>query len=522
MIPTSEGISAKSREASTFHRRTFIAAAVFLFSITVAFHLGVTKWGWRLYRDQHIGTALEYAKGNIDLLRPMIVGFNANENPTPQELPLWQALAAVLFKSFGTWYGWAGVASLLFAAAAIWPLYQMAKASAGEQVAWWTVLFFSAQPLWFVYSGRGGTDGSCLSITIWFLFFADRLVRTGKWWWALPAALFGALSALTKAPFFFCAGLVSFFLLLSYARRCMARWVMLAGVGLFAVVMFKLWTNYTDATVAKSLFPFVDLRVSGGEGGGTSMKWWYFGDMKYRLSPANWIKGGWRFMNGTLGSFCLMGLLVWAAVKSRNVLGRVWLLAGFLTTLVFTHLVLHHQHYYLMVSPAVALLCGVAMERLAGRFELTPRAGSLMIFGVVGLLLLATLQGVVGLKTSLASDRFPLKMAALIQAHTTSQDKLLIQGGGWGGEVLILSDRRGLSIWNTGLLDQTENLSQLKELGYTKLVMISESPMLHAVQAGNPGAAERARGSYREYLTETPKTWRTLLETEDILIKQLP
>ena len=92
--------------------RLLIAAAALCFALVAAFHLLSAKAGHPHYRDQHIGTALEYAKGRIDLLRPVVVGFNAADTPTPLELPVWQALAAVVFKMIGPWWGWANVVSL--------------------------------------------------------------------------------------------------------------------------------------------------------------------------------------------------------------------------------------------------------------------------------------------------------------------------------------------------------------------------------------------------------------------------
>lgn len=522
--------SAKQSEAETQvdpmpgrERRVFLLAVVIVFLVTVAFHLVGAKKGWHNYRDQHIGAALEYAKGRIDLLRPMVVGFNAGQTPTLQELPLWQALAGGLLKTFGLWFGWANVASLLFAAATIWPVYQLAKASAGERAAWWTLLFFLTQPLIFYMSGRGGVDGSCLTFTIWFVYFADRLVRTGEARWLAPAAVFAALSAVTKAPFFFCAGLTCFFLLLVHGRRSLARWAMLVGVGVFAVVMFKLWTHHCDAVMAKAEFPLVDLRISAGADGGEFFRYWLFGDLKYRLNPANWVKGGWRFLVVETGSFALSGLLIWGLFRSRNRLGQLWMLAGLLTTLVFTPLVLHHSHYYLMFSPAVALLCGVAAERLeravsGGRYG---TSGWVILVATL-VLFSATIQGLIAMRISLDADPYPDRMAAIIQKHTRPEEKFLIHGGGWGGHVLLLAERNGLSIWNTEFLENPENLARIQELGYTKLVMISTSPLLTAIVQTNPGQADLQRVTYHGAMTTVVKNWRSLLETEDILILEIP
>ena len=508
------------------NRRVFLAAVIILYLITAAFHIAAASKGWRIYRDQHICTALEYAKGNIDLMNPVVVGFNANNTPTPQEFPFWQATAAVLFKLFGLSFVWANVASLLIAATTIWPVFQLAKSSAGERAAWWTLLFFLSQPLIFYMSGRGGTDASCLTITVWFMYFADRMIRSGDWRWFVPAAAFGALSAITKAPFFFCAGLACFFLLLLHGKRSVVRWGMLAGVGVFAVLVFKLWSHHTDAVVANAEFPLVDLRVSAGEDGGKFMRDWLFGDMQYRLNPANWIKGGWRVMNSQFGSFALLGFLAWGLFRSKNRLGQFWLLAGFLTTLVFTHLVLHHSHYYLMISPAVALLCGVAAERLEQKLGCVGSERNASAWIVIGgslvLLLLSTLQGLIGMKLSLDGDPYPGRMASVIRSQTQPGDKLLIQGGGWGGHLLFLSDRKGLSIWTTEFLEKPENLTRIKELGFTKLVMVSSSPMLAAVQQTNPGQSDTRRDSYRKCMTDVVNAWPTLMETEDVLIKEIP
>ncbi len=500
----------------------FATAAVALVAVTVGYHLLAAKAGWTDYRDQHLGTALEYAKGRIDLMRPVIVGFNAGNTPTPQELPLWQATAALLFKLFGPWFGWANVASLLYGMATLWPLYQLARAHAGEAAAWWTLLFFLAQPLVVRFSGLGGTDGSCLTFMVWFVYFADGMLRTGQVRWFWPAAVFGALSAVTKAPFFFCAGLATFFLLLAQGRRSARRWAMLAGAGAIATGVFMLWNRYRYPVMARAEFPFVDLLVSGGADSGESMRQWYFGDWHYRLNPANWLKGGWRFLNADLGSFALAGPLLWGLVRSKCALGRLWFLAGLTTTLVFTHLVLHHHNYYLMFSPAVALLCGVAAQRLQARLGPTrPAASVLAIWSACGVLLLCMVQGLIGLKVVLDADPYPHRIAQLIRQHTSADDKLLIQGGGWG-EQLILSGRQGLCIWTTEFLEKPENLARIRQLGFTKLVMISESPLLAALQQTNPRQADRPRDTYPQYLTPVAKSWKTDLETEDILIKDIP
>ena len=113
-------------------------------------------------------------------------------------------------------------------------------------------------------------------------------------------------------------------------------------------------------------------------------------------------------------------------------------------------------------------------------------------------------------------------VAGIIDEHTNSQDKLLIEGRDWGGEIFFLSQRRGLTIDDTKLLEDPNVLNRLSSLGYTKLVMISESPLLHALQVIDPGNLERKRISYRSALTAVAEPWNIVFQSDDVLIKELP
>jgi hypothetical protein len=176
-----------------------------------------------------------------------------------------------------------------------------------------------------------------------------------------------------------------------------------------------------------------------------------------------------------------------------------------------------------MFSPSVAMLFAVAILRLDEALRVNSWGRQLMFCAGAALVLgLSCVQGLITMKMVLMCDPYPRRIAQIIRDHTTPTDKLLVQGDGWGGEQLIRTDRQGLCIWNTGFLEDPRNLERIRELGFTKLVMISESPLLAALQQINPGQAERPRQTYRQAATPVVKNWRTLLETEDILIKEIP
>ena len=506
------------RPNASAHNSDLKACLGLLVAATVLFHVGTALMGHGRFRDIHLGTALHYARTQFDLAHTIIVGFNATNTPTIQELPVWQALAGLAFKCLGGWWGWANLVSLLLFLPCLYPLYQIARMGLGERESWWVLIFFLAQPLIFLEAGEASPDGMSLAASVWFLYFSLKLLREPGWKWLLPAALLGCLAAVFKLPFFMAAGLAAALVLLKEHGVCRRRLALLGAAGGLSAAFFLLWTHYTDAAQAGAEFPLVDLRV----GHGSTMMFWYFGDLKYRLSPVIWLKGGLRIFTALLGSFSLAGLVLlgWR-VKPGNPAAKAILLGAVLTTLVFFHLVLHHWHYYLMYAPAVALLCASGWSLVEAKF--TPPSGrSGWLTVLAGLLMVLSLgQGLVGMK-ALTFDNYTPKMCTFIRQYTTSADKLVVIGGGWGGEELIRTDRQGLSAWTAKIFDRPEDLARLKALGFDKVVLLSQSPFLNAIQIVNPGQTDIPRQTYHDLLTPRVEGWPTLFQTDDILIKSIP
>jgi hypothetical protein len=502
--------------------RSVAVLATGLFLLMAVFHLGNALVGYSYFRDIHLGTALEYASGRIDLLRPMIVGFNATDTPTAQELPLWQAAAGLAFKLAGSrWFGWANLTSLLLFGTCLWPLLRLAQEYLGARGGWWALVFFLAQPLIVVEGGQAGTDGFALATEIWFLYCASRLVSTAQWRWWAPAALFGCLAAVSKLPFFMAAGLGVCFLLLSSPEQSKSwrAWLLLSSAGLVSAVVFVVWTKYTDYLLSLAVFPYVELRVGQNQ----DMVRFYFGDWHYRLSPLRWGQGAWRALNCTMGSFALVFLPLAGLFAKNSRLAKCLLWGGFVTVLVFTSLVLVHRHYYLMICPAVAILSAAGMVRLE---QLLPEGLTRSLAFTAGtgvVLVLTVVQGLMGIK-ALGYDPYRKEIVGLLRQHTKPADKLVILGGGWGGYELFASERKGLSVQMPETLTRLcagENLRRLQSLGFNRLVMLSESRQLAAVQTANPGARHQ-RGKYPASVSSAVDAWPVVFQNEDIIIKEIP
>jgi 4-amino-4-deoxy-L-arabinose transferase-like glycosyltransferase len=499
------------------------AAPIFLAAVLavgiIIFHLSYAWTGFSLYRDQHLGTALVYARGTIDLLRPVIIGFNASGTPTPLEFPLWQAAASLPLRWLGEWFGWANIISLLFFATAFYPVFKLGESLGGKNIGWWTVALLLTQPLVWIQAGQAGTDGLAFAAAVWFFYCGYRVLSEGQWWWTAATSATGALAATQKLPFMIAAGIGLGLLLLLRHWRELTAWIALAVSGIFTVVIFMLWTKHTDACLALAEFPLVDLRISHNPG----MVFWYFGDWSYRLNPANWIRGGWRAMNALFGSFILIAapLLVFGLRRAR--IEPVALLVGALVvTLIFSQLVLQHQNYFLMYSLPLALLlapaASAAWSTVSREWRLPQQ---LLIALLVFAMLASTLQGLFGME-ALFRDPYHRSAAARLAKLTDPEDRLLVVEGGWGGNYLLLSDRKGLSIRNTVFLEEDHNLERLRSLGFNKLVLVRESPLLAALQQNNPGNEGYRRKTYDGALTDSARQWTTLYEDEDMAIKQLP
>src|SRR2546423_6784135 len=122
-------------------------------------------------------------------------------------------------------------------------------------------------------------------------------------------------------------------------HRNKPRALLFLGVAALALaIAFLAWSRYTNYCYSQAELPLVDLHMTNSE----TFRW-FFGDLKYRLSPGVWGKGAWRIFTAHFGSFALGALFFLSFfLKGQSRLARWWLLGGLLTTFIFFLLVLHH------------------------------------------------------------------------------------------------------------------------------------------------------------------------------------
>ena len=503
-----------SSSKSRYHDLQLLLGLVLL--ATIGFHLFLALSDRAIGRDQHLGTALLYAKNGIDLLNPVILGANANGAPTPLEFPLWQALTGLLMKCFGTWHGWGNVVSLLFHVSSLWPVFHLARRLFSPRCAWWALVLYSAQPLTFLYGGYASTDGMSAYLAVWFIYLVAEMLETKSWRWWAAATVVGTLSATTKAPFFFVMGLTAFFWLLQGHRNSGRAWLQLSTAGAISVIAFVAWNQHCNRCYAAGEMPVMDLRV----GQGTEIMKWWLGDLAARLSMRSWARGAWRASTILLGSIGLAVLPLAAFRLSDARPLRWWLLAGFVALGVFTTLILIHWHYYYIFSVPVALLGARTVVEFEPVFCRVVSNAFLRTATCIAMVGAALAQGLQAAHLNLFLDPHPVRSAKLLEQHTTSQDKLVVWGGAWSTP-LLRAHRDGVITSTFSLITDPAKLSRLKELGYTRLVLVNNSPLLVAINASS-GSGDFKFKNLREELPTLARNWSVAFESPEVLILDLP
>jgi hypothetical protein len=502
--------------------RDLTVLAVLLALGIVVFELWMATTDHDNSRSQHLGGAVAYAKGHIDLLRPMLLGFNANGSPTPLEFPIWQALTAVLMKCFGIWYGWGNVVSLLFYFSSIAALFSLCRRLNSDRAAWWAVVFTLLQPLTILAGGRAGGDSTAWGFAMWFIYFSYRMINDGGLWW--PAAILtGCLSAITKAPFFMAAGLTAFFWLWLRQKSSIRAWLFLSSAGIISVLACLAWNFHCQKIYAEAEFPTIDLDPY--HAGGAAVNHWYFGSLAYRLNIHNWMRGGWHMMALVFGSLSFILFILLSVRLKRSTEAWLFLLAAGCTTLVFTPLLLEHDHYFFIVAPPVAWLCALSAAEFEFEIWNRLRASTVARVAILLVVFAASLaETYMAIHFNINFDNYQETIGRTIEQHTASTDKIIVWGLNWG-DPFLRSNRDGLTgglaLDESGWLNNPDNLQRLRQLGYDRIALVNPSPFIVALTSVTGKHGEKLVDLH-EHLPAVARNWPVVFDSTQLLILKIP
>lgn len=499
-----------------------IFLAALLAAGIVAFEVWMATTNHPNIRDQHLGGAVAYAKGHIDLMRPMILGFAVNGTPTPLEFPVWQALTAVFMKCFGLWYGWGNIVSLIFFFSSLWPLFDLCRRMGSSRIGWWAVLFTLAQPLSWLVGGRAGEDSTAWTFALWFIYASYRMMSEGRWSWWLFSICAGSLSATTKAPFFMSAGLTTFSWLWLRYRRSSRAWFFLVSAGGVATLLFLVWHIHCHRVYAEADFSTTSVDPFDRTSHASQ---WYFGTMATRWDWKLWLRGAWRLANYALGSLAFILLVLMAARVKRSTEAWFWLLGAVCTTLVFPLTIWEQMHYFLIFAPATAWLCALAAVEIEsgiqGRLQISPPVKTAILLVTFTLSLAGAFMI---LHVKILFDPYTAEIGQLIKEHTAPEEKIVVWGMIWG-QPFLQADRQGFTggteLDANDWINEPQKLKRLKQLGYTKIVLINPSSYMIALAAatGTPGYNLL---NLHEHLPHVATNWPVVFDSPQMLMVQIP
>jgi len=77
-------------------------------------------------------------------------------------------------------------------------------------------------------------------------------------------------------------------------------------------------------------------------------------------------------------------------------------------------------------------------------------------------------------------------------------------------------------MWNASAFEDRGKYARLKQLGFNKLVILSESPYQNAMKIVNPGQTGIPRVMAKTFLTPLIEKWPVDYATDEVIIKEIP
>ncbi len=312
-------------------------------------------------------------------------------------------------------------------------LFFLVRRMKDAETALWCVAVFGVLPVTLRYGRSVQPDMLALACVLMGLNFFDRWARGGPWFWAVAGWPLLAAGLASRLLLIF--ALLPFALVVAQAvhRRGAAKSSLFTLIFMFLIMSpllpAALWYRHALALLGE-----------GSRAGQGSLQHW-----TEAVSPLNWLHfqtWEWLVRFGLIRAFTPIGLLILGRCLYLGVLNRFWVawIVGGCLTLLAVSGKLHHEYYWLMLAPAVAVACGtlIARFRESAAFEGRAPAEAIVLFGV-----LAGLSLVLAWSTWKTPEEWSTlpEAAVSVQRHVRPNDLLIAREA-----LLFYADRRGMRL----------------------------------------------------------------------------
>lgn len=310
-----------------------------------------------------------YYRYGIDLLKPM-VAWKGEYRVHPFEFPLFEAIAALVYKVFSPQVLVAKSVFLVLFGLGLFYLYRLVTLFGGSARKAWAALFlYAAMPMSLYYSVLPQVDFATTTFCIGAVYYLEKYLQGKSRMYLVAFGLSLTIVGLEKPPY-----LLSILPLALYLLWARFEWRTLLNLLLAtfpAGVLSVAWIVYSQELIAQtpdfSFLPDFSLKDHDAS--------WYFGTWEQRKELGNIRNMLDRLEKGVsypIGVLALAGIGLAATEPTKENKGWLWLLAGqVLMVAVFFNLNLIHDYYQIPMVFAAAMLGATALERLyAGAWPL--------------------------------------------------------------------------------------------------------------------------------------------------------
>jgi hypothetical protein len=363
----------------------------------------------------------------------------------PEEFPTYQWTAAMAGRLFGLKDYVAGrlVASVVFVLSGL-VMYLLVRNVANRRIAMIGLVLYLYSPYGLYWGSDISIDYTAMMLCMASFWAFVTYLHEPRQWILCVGVTLGALGALTKLPTIvpWTIGLCIVFASAQPTPKRFAAFGLVGALVVAPALLWSAWAQVVKMDNPHTRFMTTDAMFSG-----------YFGRLQDRVEMAPWQFLFRNIFDTNVGSALVALGLVTVAV-ARIGRHRSVVVASAITLsgpAIFSAPYWAHPYYPIAIMPALIFILAVGVDGLVGWIpeKLTPRLRAILSGLIVASLLAlagTSSEGTELMNGLLTRNRsFSLEFPEVTEL-TTSDDLILVAGGGWDPTFLYVVDRRGLML----------------------------------------------------------------------------
>jgi 4-amino-4-deoxy-L-arabinose transferase-like glycosyltransferase len=426
-------------------------------------------------QTQTAGLVRDFSREGIDLFYPKM---NTLGNPgyVVLEFPLYQALAALLYKSLAPDIIWARLLSISFGLLTILFVYRITKKFMGQKSAIFASLFFAFTPLNIFFNRVPIPESLTILLSLMMLDFLGEGINNKKNIFLIIGIFAGCLGLILKSPYV--APLYLPIIYMAYKQEGKLRFLLnirLLSAFLIPLAIMVLWQRHANSVNEiyfntndypfQQLYPAVVVKLK-------PFNYWFFGTFGQRIDFNNYLIILERISKEMLSFVGILFLVFgfFGVTKNRrSAFFYIWLFSVLFSIMLVFNLNVVHNYYQLPLAPILSIFCGAGV----GFFiELFKNKGFALSVAAPLICLYLFLSCTIALRFYEKENNL-LRVGEFIDGSIEKDAMIATCLPGidlWESALMYYSDRRGFDV---GLKRLNEDMvAYLRSKGIKYLVMV--------------------------------------------------